>query len=319
MTSVVAPLARRPFSVTVQSRPDLARTAYVPRRMRGISRRALVSTDQAVCVAGGMVPALLGLGLPEGRARVVTNGVDVDAVQLAARAPSPLGDVDGPVQVGTGRLAHQKGFDLLVRAHALALASGAPAHTVVVLGDGPDRARLQQLAQELGVQDSVRFPGHVANPHAVVARADGFVLPSRWEGLPLALLEALCCGTPCIAADCVSGPNEVLDGGAFGRLVPVEDAQALAAAISDHLSDVEPLTARARAGRAAAPDRFAAAVAARDHLHVLQELVRPSGAHSRRRLSPSRSADSTQSSVHRTLSLVGNWSSPPPKNQAENT
>lgn len=109
-----------------------------------------------------------------------------------------------------------------------ALADGAPRHRVLLLGDGPDRAALGRVAQELGLSDTVVFAGFLDNPHAVAFRAALFVLPSRWEGYSLALVEALCLGVPAVAADCVSGPREILEDGKYGRLVPVDDEEALA-------------------------------------------------------------------------------------------
>ncbi len=78
------------------------------------------------------------------------------------------------------------------------------------------------------------------NPYAYLARASLFVLSSRWEGLPTVLIEALCCGTPVVSTDCPSGPQEILRGGQFGRLVPVGDADALAQAIDAALADNAP-------------------------------------------------------------------------------
>lgn len=274
LAAVVAPLTRRPLAVTVQSNPDVALEEYTSPRVRPLVRRALTSAQLGVAVAAGILPGLERLGLPRQRARTVTNGVDVPAIRAAAAQPSPLPPAAGPVVVASGRLARQKGFDLLVRAHARALADGAPAHTLVVLGDGPDEADLRRLADELGVGASVVLAGFQANPHAVVGRADLFVLPSRWEGYPLGLVEALCLGTPVIAADCVSGPDEVLDGGRYGELVPPDDVGALAAALVRHLRDPSALRLRAQAGADAAAVRFDPQRAADRHLALLEQLVR---------------------------------------------
>ena len=94
----------------------------------------------------------------------------------------------------------------------------------------------------------VAFAGHRANPFAYLRRCDLFCLPSLNEGMPGALLEAMACGVPVVAADCPSGPREVLTGGAFGRLVPVADPDALADAIEAVARD--PATARATAAAA---------------------------------------------------------------------
>ena len=107
---------------------------------------------------------------------------------------------------------------------------------------------LHALADELAVQESVQFAGAVAAPLPSVARADLFCLPSRHEGLPLALLEALALGVPTIAADCSSGVHDALDGGRVGRLIAPDDVAALSQALSEHLRDPTDLRARATLG-----------------------------------------------------------------------
>lgn len=273
LTDILRPLFRRPLAVTVQSRPDVALVENVDDRLRDRTRRALVRSDLAVCVGHGLVPILSGLGLPRDRTRVVTNGIDVPHVRAAAAAASEVPLPDGPFIVASGRLHRQKGFDVLLQAHARALALGAPSHALVLLGDGPQRGDLEALASALGVLDSVVFAGFVRNPHAVVARSDLFVLSSRWEGLPLVLAEALCLGVPVIASDCSAGPEELLEAGRFGRLVPVEDPETLAVAIVEHLRDPHPLRESARVAADDALRRFDPQAAADVHLALLTELV----------------------------------------------
>lgn len=272
--ALVARLARRPYAVTVQSHPDHALREFVEGdRFRALTRRALVNADLAVCVSSGLAPTVVALGVPQDRVGIVRNGVDVVGIQQAAARPAPFELPPGLIVVGSGRLHRQKGFDILLRAHARALALGAPPHTLIILGDGPDRAALQSLAVSLEVSGSVVLAGFVSNPHSVVARADVFVLASRWEGFGLAAAEALVCGTPTIATDCIAGPAEVLDGGQFGHLVPVENADALADALVEHLRDPQPLRARAARAKQSAGERFDASGAARAHLTLLVGLA----------------------------------------------
>ncbi len=274
VAAVVAPLARRPLAVTVQSRADVALAEYTSRAVRPLVRRALRSAQLLVTVARGIVPGLVSLGVSSSHVATVTNGVDVEGLRAAGREAPAVSLSAGPVVVASGRLSRQKGFDLLVRAHAQALQEGAPAHSLLVMGEGPDADALQALAEELGVADSVVLAGFQPNPFAVVARADLFVLPSRWEGFPLGLVEAVVLGVPVVAADCVSGPSEVLDDGRFGRLVPSEDVGALAAALRAHLDAPEDLRSKARAGAAAAASRFDPQQAAASHLQLLEDLAR---------------------------------------------
>jgi glycosyltransferase involved in cell wall biosynthesis len=122
----------------------------------------------------------------------------------------------------------------LVRAFALVRAE-RPC-TLVILGEGERRAAVVAEARRLGVADDVTLPGFVPNPYPHFRRAAAFVLSSRWEGLPTALIEALALGVPVVSTDCDAGPREILGDGRYGALVPVGDARALAAAILSTLN-----------------------------------------------------------------------------------
>jgi len=106
----------------------------------------------------------------------------------------------------------------------------------MILGDGPERSSLEALVAERGLTGSVDLPGWISNPYPYMAHAGVFVLSSRWEGLPSVLIEALFCGVPVVATDCLSGPREILEGGRYGALVPVGNEDALAAAIERALT-----------------------------------------------------------------------------------
>jgi len=167
--------------------------------------------------------------------------------------PNPVNEcsqrprVRKPLVVGIGRLVPQKGFDILVEAFGMA-AGGFRDWKLIILGEGSERAHLQSLTQRYGVTDRVSFPGVVDDPGKYLARAGLFVLPSRYEGFPNALLEAMACGTPSIAADCPSGPSDIIRPGVDGVLVPTEDAQALSREMVRLIEDAE---MRERLGRQA--------------------------------------------------------------------
>ncbi len=161
--------------------------------------------------------------------------------------------------VGVGRLSPEKGFDLLIRAFAR-LSPWYPEWTLQILGEGPQRRVLEQLADSLGVRNRVQLAGWTDGPQAALLQASAFVLPSRYEGFPNALLEAMACGLPCVASDCESGPAEIIRDGVDGLLVPPEDVDALAEALRQLVSDQ---AHRARLGRRAeevvsrfSPDAF---------------------------------------------------------------
>jgi glycosyltransferase involved in cell wall biosynthesis len=135
-----------------------------------------------------------------------------------------------PVYIACGRLGPEKGYDTLLNAFGR-VAEKHPNARLIIMGEGQLRRELENLASTLGVSAAVDFAGYVANPLPLIRRSDVFVLPSRWEGLPNALIQALGCGTTPVATDCPSGPSEILENGRFGLLVPVDDAKALAEAM----------------------------------------------------------------------------------------
>lgn len=134
-----------------------------------------------------------------------------------------------PVLVAAGRLQPAKGFDVLIDAFARAI-KVTPGR-LLILGDGPDHAVLQQRIVANNLIGVCELAGYQNNPYPYMARSRAFVLSSRFEGLPTVLVEALALGTPVIATDCRSGPREILADGAFGTLVPVDNIDALTDAI----------------------------------------------------------------------------------------
>ena len=252
---LAARVARRPFAVLAQCDVAGSIEAWVPRRLQPATRWIHAHTDATVCVAESVRDGVVALGLPPERAHVVDNGVDVARVRQRATGP-PVLPPGPPTVVGCGRLAAAKGFDLLVRAHARVRGRGLD-HRLLILGEGPERARLEDLARELGVSGSVTMPGFVDDPPASIARADLFVLSSRFEGAPLVLLEALALGAPIVATRCASAVAQLLDDGAVGDLVDVDDVDGLAAAVEAHLRDGRRLRDRARGGPGRAAGRDA--------------------------------------------------------------
>lgn len=203
------------------------------------------------------------VGLSSNSVRTIRNGVpDVSLTRLETQTR------DGPAVMGTvGRLDRLKGFDLLVRALAR-----LPDVTAVVIGDGSERAALEALSRELGVDDRIEFLGWRQDPRAYLATLDIFVLPSRSEGFPLAIVEAMLAGLPVVATD-VGSVAEAVAHEETGLLVPADDVEALTAAIR-RLADEPAL--RARLGSEAhkrALDRFTASVMAREFEQLYEELL----------------------------------------------
>jgi glycosyltransferase involved in cell wall biosynthesis len=177
-----------------------------------------------------------------------------------------------PVVLGVGRLAPQKDFAMLLRAFA-DLTSSRDLH-LVILGEGPERASLEAQAKALDVSGRVFFPGFVDDPDAYARRARVFALSSRNEGFPGALIEALETGAAIVSTDCPFGPREVLDGGRFGRLAPVGDADEFSAAIEAELDapDIGPDARRAE--RADWMQRYEPEVITARYLSLIQDVIK---------------------------------------------
>jgi glycosyltransferase involved in cell wall biosynthesis len=187
------------------------------------------------------------LKLPPGSVTTIYNPVDTDRIAAAINETVPghleaaFTELPRPMVITTGRLVAQKAHrDLLEAFNAL---PDAQRGSLVILGEGPLRGDLEQQAQSLGLADRAWMPGFVDNPWWFIARSDIFALSSHWEGHPLVLLEALCCGVPVVSTDCPHGPFEILDGVPNTRLTPVGDPDALADAIGELLTrPTEPIS-----------------------------------------------------------------------------
>lgn len=217
---------------------EVVRPRWMPRLMRWTYPLA----DRVIAVSSGVADDLAAtIGLPRERIEVIYNPVVTpelhkardQAIEHAWLAPGAP-----PLILGAGRLEPQKDFETLIRAFAR-LRAQRQAH-LMILGEGALRAELTALSQELGVADDVALPGFVDNPFAYMRHAAAFVLSSRFEGLGVALIEAMACGARVVSTDCPSGPAEILEGGRWGRLVAVGDAGALSEAISSTLDDGAP-------------------------------------------------------------------------------
>ena len=169
------------------------------------------------------------------RLSIISNPVDIDAIRDCAAAPPEIA-VSRQDIVTMGRLVANKNTAMAIQALAASQSGGR----LIVLGEGPLKSELQALCQSLGLSQRVVFAGFIANPYAVLARAGCYLLTSHAEGFPNALVEAMACGLPVIAADCPSGPAEILQASltgqdhAFGRggaLVRMDDHKAMAGCI----------------------------------------------------------------------------------------
>jgi len=170
--------------------------------------------------------------------RVVLNPINRDRVQQLSHEPIDhpwFQNPTCPVIVTAARLAKQKQLDDLLRAFAQ-VTQVTPAR-LVILGEGPLRAELEQLSRELGIEDAVWMPGYDTNPYRYMAAADVFVLASAWEGCPIALQEAMGCGAAVVVTDAPGGMKDIIEHGKHGLLVPTGNPAALAKGLLQILTD----------------------------------------------------------------------------------
>jgi len=194
-------------------------------------RRLLYPKAHAVVVQSEAMRRWTETIVTKDKIYIIPNPVASPA-DFSGAVPRP----SGPRVVAMGRLIYQKGFDLLLRAFEKCVAEH-PDWSLVVLGEGEERERLTELATRLKIADRIQMPGVVREPAKVLHTADIFVLPSRYEGFPNALLEAMACGVPVVSFDCPSGPIEIIRNGVDGVLVPPEDVDALSTAMKGLMSD----------------------------------------------------------------------------------
>jgi glycosyltransferase involved in cell wall biosynthesis len=136
----------------------------------------------------------------------------------------------GKIIAAMGRLTTQKGFDMLIEVFAKLL-SYHNDWNLVIMGEGALKDELKSITRELNIERSIVFAGRVENPFSILSRCDLFVLSSRFEGFPNALLEAMACGLPVVSFDCPTGPNRIIQHEINGLLIPPEDKDKLEKAL----------------------------------------------------------------------------------------
>jgi glycosyltransferase involved in cell wall biosynthesis len=209
-----------------------------PRWWRWAYRTFYRRFDRVICQSQDMRDDLVSnFNVPSAKVTTIHNPLDIDRIRrLASDDEGPAAECMGThgarprcQLVAAGRLAHQKGFDLLIE--AIALCHDPDIH-LTILGDGPLRRELQALVLAKGLGAQVTFCGFQRNPYPFFARADAFVLSSRFEGFPNVILEALACGTPVIAVPAPGGVREILKNEGACVIADAVSSTALASAIS---------------------------------------------------------------------------------------
>jgi glycosyltransferase involved in cell wall biosynthesis len=236
-------------------------------RHRAALRASLAMTYRLagarVAVSGGVADDLAALsGIPRGKFDVIYNPSPSPSTAQLNDADAVWGVSRGRRILTVGSMKAPKNQALLIRAFAL-LREAADAR-LMILGDGGLRGDLMALAEAEGLSGRVLMPGFVIDPGPYYRSADLFVLSSDYEGFGNVIVEALACGVPVVSTDCRSGPAEILEGGRFGRLVPVGDAPAFAAAMGEALDAPHDRAALQRRA-----DDFSTAKAADRYLELL--------------------------------------------------
>lgn len=248
------------------------RERYTP-WSRWWTRRLAQHSAAVVGVSEGVRQVLLRLGLPPDKTLAIPNGIDL--MRFADADARPF-DRRLPQILMSARFARQKDQPTLIRALARLREQGLRPH-LVLAGTGSGRAEqaCRALAQRLGVLDQIEWAGHVGDLPARLMQTRIFVLATHWEGMPLALVEAMAAGCACVASH-VPGVEGVLEDGVTGLLVPEADPEALAAALARLLGD-EALAARlGAAARARAAQAHSQGQMLARYEALLAAMVRPS-------------------------------------------
>ena len=235
-------------------------------------RLVLRKYARVVAVSDEVRQRLLKAGVRDEKIRMVRNGIDLRPFAGAApslRDPSTPG---GALLIGlVGRLAWEKGVDVFLKAAVRVLGEFRNA-TFVVVGEGPDQGKLEQLIDELGIRASVSMLGRRDDMPSVYASLDVMVSSSRQEGLPMAILEGMASGLPLVATAVGEVPTVVQDG-VTGLLVPAEDVERLATSILELLGDAAKRKRFGAAARKLIEDDYSAQRMTADYLRVYDEAI----------------------------------------------
>jgi glycosyltransferase involved in cell wall biosynthesis len=245
-------------------------------KCRGLWHRAARYTERFCCVSEDIArSAARWRTVSRRKLDVVLNGVDVERFADRSTTPSlrPELGLAGDVKViGTvGRLAEVKRQDLLLRGFARLHATVPKTHLLIV-GDGPERGPLVELACELGISQATTFAGYQAEPERFLQIMDLFALTSRLEGLPMALLEAWAAGLPAVAT-AVGGVPDLVKHGENGLLIPSGDEDGLVLSLKSMLDDVNLAATFARRGQALVREHYSLQRMALDYEARYMELL----------------------------------------------
>jgi glycosyltransferase involved in cell wall biosynthesis len=212
-----------------------------PRLKRGLLKGAYRRAKRVVAVSDGVAKSIREhYQLPVDQVLTIYNSIDAERIARLADEYLPSFAPDQFHIVSVGRLIQAKGYEYLIEAlDRLVHLRGLSHLQLWLVGSGPLQGALEQLVQRLQLANHVNIVGYVPNPLPYTKSAQLFCLPSLYEGMPNALLEAVMCNTPVLASDCPSGPAEILDHGRVGHLIPPRDVDTLARSIASAVQEYE--------------------------------------------------------------------------------
>ena len=222
--------------------------------------------DAIVSISDAVTAELIGAGYDPGKIEALPNGVPIPETPWTLRE----GWRDAPRACYVGRLAPEKGLDTLVDAWPRVIAV-FPKARLTLVGEGPERPGLEARIKALGLEGSIELPGASSEPANILRHSDLFVLPSREEGMSIALLEAMALGIPLVAT-AIPGNIRLIPNNETGRLAEPDDPLDIAQAIIDQWTDFDAAQAMARTARRRVIDTYSIEAVARRHLEMFKEL-----------------------------------------------
>ncbi len=204
--------------------------------------------------------------------QLIPNGVDTKRF-YPAREDTFTREAKAKTVVCVSKLRYEKGVDVLLQAWHL-VQEQVPEARLILVGSGPIQPQLAEMAEALGIQESIEFAGLQSDVIAQLHRASIAILPSRWEGMPNAVLEAMACGMPCIATR-VSGSEDIIQQGVNGLLVEIEDYEAMAEALLTLLCDADFAKQCGQAARATVEQRYSLEHITDRYIELYQKMISP--------------------------------------------
>lgn len=216
--------------ISERNTPSIQQKAFLGFTTKLLMRIIYRKADTIIAVSNGVKKDLMkNFGIKEDKISVIHNPVDIDKIQKLSQeeiTECEWFNEDIPIIINVASLTEKKGQKYLLK--AFRIIREKLNCRLVILGEGPKENELKELAKNLGILSDVKFLGFQKNPFKFITKSAVFVLPSIFEGFPNVLIEAMACCVPVISTDCPSGPNEVIEDGINGFLVPVKDEKIMA-------------------------------------------------------------------------------------------